>query len=75
MIDVTRLNRDALVLNAELIESVEATPDTVITLTSGKKMLVKEPVHVVVERILNYRRAVNHPATAQADEALAKQEA
>ena len=67
MIDVTRLNRDPLVLNAELIESVEATPDTVITLTSGKKLLVKEPLHVVVERILNYRRAVNHPVPVTAD--------
>ncbi len=67
MINVTRLDREVLVLNAELVESVEATPDTVIPLTSGKKLIVTEPVHMVVERILNYRRAVNHPAPVTAD--------
>ncbi|HLC42530.1 MAG TPA: flagellar FlbD family protein [Methylomirabilota bacterium] len=67
MIKVTRFNRELVVLNAELIESVEATPDTVITLTSGKKLLVSEPVELVVERILEYRRAIHHPAIAGAD--------
>jgi len=64
MIKVTRFNHELVVLNAELIESVETTPDTVITLTSGKKLLVSEPVELVVERILEYRRAIHHPVTA-----------
>ena len=42
MVEITRLNGKELTLNAELIETVEETPDTVITLTSGKKIIVKE---------------------------------
>lgn len=56
MIKVTRLDRSELVVNAELIETVEATPDTVITLTSGKKLVVSEDVEEIVRRVLEYRR-------------------
>jgi|YNPMSStandDraft_1061717.scaffolds.fasta_scaffold238922_2 flagellar protein FlbD len=56
MIKVTRLNHSELVINAELIESIEATPDTVITLTNGKKLLVSEDVNEIVRRVLEYRR-------------------
>ena len=42
MIEVTRLKGKKMIVNAELIETVEETPDTVITLTSGKKIIVKE---------------------------------
>jgi flagellar protein FlbD len=58
MIRVTRFNDSELVVNAELIEFVEATPDTVITLTNGKKLLVKESVEEVFDLVLNYRRKV-----------------
>lgn len=58
MIEVTRLNGQALVVNAELIETVEATPDTVITLTTQRKLVVREPVAEVVSRVLAYRRAL-----------------
>ena len=68
MIKVTRFNRELVVLNAELIESVEATPDTVITLTSGRKLLVAESVELVVERILEYRRAIHHSPVAASTE-------
>lgn len=54
---MTRLNGEALVLNAELIETVEATPDTVITLTTGKRLIVRERPEDVVRRVLAYRRA------------------
>lgn len=57
MIEVTRLNGEELVVNAELIETVEATPDTVITLTTGKKLIVRESPGDVVHRVLAYRRA------------------
>lgn len=56
MIEVTRLNGKSFVLNCELIKFVEATPDTVITLTSGEKFMVKESVDAVVESTLNFRR-------------------
>ena len=58
MIKVTRFNDSELVVNAELIEFVEATPDTVITLTNGKKLLVKESVQDVIDLVLGYRKKV-----------------
>ncbi len=56
MIDVTRLNGKALTINAELIETVEETPDTVITLTTGKKIIVKESRQNVKNLVILYRR-------------------
>ncbi len=55
MIRVTRLDHSELVVNAELIETVEATPDTVITLTNGKKLVVCEEVDEIIRRVLEYR--------------------
>jgi flagellar protein FlbD len=59
MIRLTRLNQNELVINAEMIEFVEAIPDTILTLTSGKKIMVFEPVDTVVERIVEYKRNCN----------------
>ncbi|MCI8339103.1 MAG: flagellar FlbD family protein [Lachnospiraceae bacterium] len=56
MIDVTRLNGKALTINAELIETVEETPDTVITLTTGKKIIVKESRQNVKNLVILYRK-------------------
>jgi len=58
MIQLTRLNHVPLVLNSDLIEHVEVTPDTVVTLTTGQKMVVLETAEEVVERIIRFRRAV-----------------
>jgi flagellar protein FlbD len=58
MIAVTRLNHAQVVLNAELIEYIEITPDTVITLTTGQKIVVLEPVEVVVDRVIQFRRSI-----------------
>ena len=58
MIRVTRLNGAEMVLNADLIESLEATPDTVVALANGKKLMVKEAVEEVVERIVEYRQRI-----------------
>ena len=60
MIMVTRLNGSELVINAELIETIEATPDTVVTLTTGKRVIVAESVAQVSRRALAYRRALQH---------------
>ncbi|SEO81291.1 MULTISPECIES: flagellar FlbD family protein [Propionispora] len=60
MIRVTRLksqDRD-FILNAELIETIEATPDTVITLTNGKKLIVEETPQEIVRNVMEYRRAI-----------------
>jgi len=56
MIFVTRLNRTEFVINADLIENVEATPDTVITLTTGKKLVVTESPQVIIERVVAYKQ-------------------
>lgn len=56
MIGLTRLNGRPIVVNAELIETVEATPDTVVALTSGKKFVVLESPGEVTERVLRYRQ-------------------
>lgn len=58
MIDVTRLNNTKLTINAELIEAVEEMPDTVITLTNGKKIIVKEGREEVKRLVLEYKRAI-----------------
>lgn len=57
MIKLRRLNDTELVINAEMIEFVEAIPDTIISLQSGKKVIVAEPVDEVIERIIAYRRS------------------
>lgn len=56
MITVTRFNKTQLVINAEWIETVEATPDTVITLTNGKKFVVAETVDDVIRRVVEYKQ-------------------
>jgi flagellar protein FlbD len=58
MIKVTRLNGKEFVVNAELIQYVEATPDTVITLVNHEKLVVKEPVDEVVRRTVEYGRSL-----------------
>lgn len=60
MIHVTRLNGSQFVINAELIREVEATPDTVVTLTTGTKLLVRESVDEVVRAVIQYRRDIGN---------------
>ncbi len=55
MIKVTRLNNREVVVNADQIEFLESTPETMISMTSGRKMVVKEPVDEVVRRIIEFR--------------------
>ncbi len=57
MIRVSRLDGTEFVLNAELIELIEMTPDTVLTLTDETKFIVREPVDEVVARVIAYRRS------------------
>jgi flagellar protein FlbD len=58
VIRLTRLNQVPLVVNSDLIEHVEVTPDTVIALTTGQKILVRETAEEVIERVVQFRRAV-----------------
>lgn len=58
MIALTRLNHKEVVLNSDLIEIIETTPDTVITLTTGQKLMVLESSEEVVDRIVTFRRMI-----------------
>ena len=58
MIIVTRLNGSEIVVNADLIETVESTPDTIVTLVDGTRYLVEESPTEIIERIKVYRAAV-----------------
>lgn len=61
MIQLTKLNNTTFVLNCELIETVEETPDTVISTTNGKKYVVTESVEEVVEKVIEYRNKIVFP--------------
>ncbi|TDT50604.1 flagellar FlbD family protein [Fonticella tunisiensis] len=56
MIKLTGLNNKEFYLNCDLIEKLEVTPDTVITLTTGKKFVVLEPPEVIIRRIVEFRK-------------------
>ena len=58
MIQLTRLNNTRLALNSDLIKYVEQAPDTVITLLNGEKLVVRETTDQVIERVLEFRRAI-----------------
>ena len=58
MIQLTRLNNSRLAVNSDLIKYVEEAPDTVITLLSGDKLVVRETTEQVIERVRDFRRSV-----------------
>jgi flagellar protein FlbD len=68
MIRLTRINHTPLVLNADLIEHIEVTPDTVISLTGGQKFLVLETADEVISRVIDFRRSLLRNADALAGE-------
>jgi flagellar protein FlbD len=55
MIELTRLNGGRMVLNSDLIKIAEASPDTMLTLINGEKLIVRETCDEVVERVIAYR--------------------
>ncbi len=58
MISTTRYSGEELFVNPDLIEFIEETPDTVITLTTGKKIIVVESAKEIINRIIAYRRMI-----------------
>ena len=58
MVEVTRFNKETIIINAELIEMIEAAPDTVITMTTGKKFVVSETKEEMVDKIINYKKRI-----------------
>lgn len=59
MIELTRLNGTTFALNCELIETVEETPDTIISTTNGKKFVVTESIEEIVEKVVKYKNRLN----------------
>jgi flagellar protein FlbD len=58
MIHLTRINRSPLVLNSDLIEYIEKTPDTVVSLTNGVKLLVRESPDDIIEKVIGFRQGI-----------------
>nr|MBN2278332.1 flagellar FlbD family protein [candidate division Zixibacteria bacterium] len=56
MIRVTKLNGEVIVINDDLIEFIEETPDTIISLTDGKKIMVREDPDEIIKRVAAFRR-------------------
>lgn len=60
MIYLTKMNDHVFVLNHTLIEIIDSTPDTVITLTNGRKYVVKESVDEVIQRVIEFNNRVKN---------------
>lgn len=58
MIPITKFDGRTVMLNPELIQTIEATPDTVITLTSGQQLLVRNKVDEIVAAFRNYKKSI-----------------
>jgi len=61
MISLIRLNGQPLMVNCDLIESIEATPDTVVTLTSGNKLIVRDSMEQLQAKIVEFKRKIYGP--------------
>lgn len=69
MIRLTRLNHVPMIINADLIEHIDMTPDTVVTLTSGQKYMVLESAEEVVDKVICFRKKLLSPDPARLTEA------
>jgi flagellar protein FlbD len=58
LIHLTRLNSHALTVNSDLIKFIENAPDTMLTLTTGEKIVVRESADEVIQRVVEFRRAM-----------------
>jgi flagellar protein FlbD len=65
VIRLTRINQKSLVINSDLIEHIETTPDTVITMTNGGKFVVLEEASEIVEKVVDFRRRLHSPLTGE----------
>jgi len=61
MIEVTRFNGVKFYINPDLVQYIETTPDTVITLTTKEKLVVKESAQTIVEEFIYYKRLIHNP--------------
>ena len=68
MIEVTRLNGKKMIVNGDHIEKIDSTPDTIISLISGRKLLVKESLDEMLEKLFAWRQLLNTPSFMHFDE-------
>ena len=61
MVKITRLNGSILVVNADMIEFLEATPDTIVTLTTGRKVVAKESIDELIDKVVEYKKRFLQP--------------
>lgn len=61
MIKLTQLNGEEIVVNAELIETIEKAHDTILTLTTSRKVRVREGFEEIIDRVVEYRRRICGP--------------
>lgn len=61
MIELTKLNMHKFMVNPDLIEHIEENPDTVVTMSTGKKFVVRESTHTIRQMILQYKRQIMTP--------------
>ncbi len=59
MIQLTKINGAPIVLNSDLIEYIEETPDTVITMTNGEKIVVQDRMVEIIEKVVRFRRVIS----------------
>lgn len=59
MIELTKINGAPIVLNSDLIEYIEETPDTVITMTNGEKVVVQDRMVEIIEKVVRFRRVIS----------------
>ena len=62
MIRLTRLNRESFYLNPDLIQEMETTPDTVLTLKTGVRIVVQDPPEKVIDEIVEFKRRILDPS-------------
>jgi flagellar protein FlbD len=67
MIILTKINKAPIAVNSDLIQFIEETPDTVITLTNNDKVVVHESMSEVIQKVVHYRRQVNRLIEAEYD--------
>ncbi len=61
MISVKQINNEPIIVNAAMIEFIESTPDTLLCLVSGRKMMVRDSIDEVLEKIVVYFKRIGHP--------------
>ncbi|MCX6135324.1 MAG: flagellar FlbD family protein [Ignavibacteriales bacterium] len=66
MIELHRLQNQKIIVSADLIEFLESTPDTIISTTTGKKIIVKESVDEVIQKVIAYKKEFTSPRKRKA---------